>query len=92
MIIKDRRKLSDLVSVGPAFLADFDDLGITEVEQLVDKDACELVGELEQIRKQKLDPCCEDVFRAAIEQAKNPDLPKEKCIWHFWSRVRKRQF
>jgi len=87
----DNRKLIDLVSVGPATLADFDNLGISEVAQLVDKNPLELVAQLEQIKGVRLDPCCTDVFRAAIEQARNPHLPREKCQWFYWSKVRKGQ-
>lgn len=87
----DKRRLRDLTSVGPATLADFEDLGITEVDHLIDKDARELFERLQQLRGQKVDPCCEDVFRTAIEQARNPDLPKQKQQWHYWSKLRKRQ-
>ena len=87
----DSRKLSDLVSVGPATLRDLEDLGITEVSHLIDRDAIELFDQLQEIKGQKLDRCCQDVFRAAIEQARDPELPKEKCQWHYWSKVRKRE-
>ncbi len=87
----EKRKLIDLVSVGPATLADFGDLGITEVEQLITADHHNLFQRLQQLKGQKLDPCCEDVFRAAIEQARNPDLPEEKKNWYYWSKVRKGQ-
>ena len=87
----DERKLIDLTSVGPATLADFEDLGITEVEHLIDKDARELFERLQRHKGQKLDPCCEDVYRAAIEQARDPDLPKQQRQWHYWSKVRKGQ-
>lgn len=86
----DPRKLIDLVSVGPAILADFEDLGITEVEHLINQDAVELFDRLHEIKGLKyFDRCCEDVFRCAIEQARDPKLPKEKCQWHYWSKVRK---
>ena len=87
--MNEQRKLTDLVSVGPATLSDLEDLGITEVEHLIDKDARELYEQMQEIKGQRLDPCCEDVYRAAIEQAKDPDLPDEKRIWHYWSKVRK---
>jgi hypothetical protein len=87
----ERRRLIDLTSVGPATLVDFEDLGITEVEHLVDKNARTLFKELQLLKGQRLDPCCEDVFRAAIEQARDPNLPIEKRQWHYWSKVRKRQ-
>ena len=35
------------------------------------------------------DICCLDVFRAAVAQARNPDLPAEQCQWWTWSRKRK---
>ncbi|MDF1544421.1 MAG: helix-hairpin-helix domain-containing protein [bacterium] len=87
--MKENRKLADLVSVGPATLRDFEELGISEVEQLIDKDSVTLFERLEKIKGQKLDRCCEDVFRTAIEQARNPKLPEEKKQWYYWSRVRK---
>ena len=87
----DKRRLIDLTSVGRATLAHFEDLGITEVDHLIDKDARELFERFQQLRGQKVDPCCEDVFRAAIEQARNPNLPKRKQQWHYWSKLRKRQ-
>lgn len=89
--VADKRRLSDLTSVGPATLADFEDLGITEVDHLINKDARELFERLQQLRGRKVDPCCEDVFRAAIEQARDPSLPKQKRLWHYWSNQRKRQ-
>ena len=87
----DGRQLQDLISVGPATLADLRELGIAKIEQLIDKDAVELFNQLQQIKGQKLDRCCEDVFRAAIEQARDPNLPRKKCQWHYWSKVRKGQ-
>jgi len=87
----DQRKLKDLVSAGPAFLAVFEDLGITEVEHLMDKDARELFERMQRLKGERVDPCCEDVFRTAIEQARDPNLPKEKRPWHYWSKVRKQR-
>ena len=89
--MKDNRALSDLTSVGPATLVDFEDLGITEVEHLLKKDAGALYLQLQEIKGRKLDPCCEDVFQCAIEQARDPNLPEEKKQWHYWSKVRKQQ-
>ena len=83
------RELLSLVSVGKATLADFHDLGINRVEQLVGQDARELFVRLGKLKGTKLDPCCKDVFSAAIAQAENPNLPHEQCQWHYWSRKRK---
>jgi len=87
----EERKLTDLVSVGPATAADFEDLGITEVEHLVDKDAEELFERLQRLKGRKVDLCCLDVFRAAIAQAQDPNLPEAKRHWPYWSKLRKGQ-
>ncbi len=62
-LMKDSWELKDLVSVGPATLKDFDDLGITLMEQLIDKDARELFENLQLIKEQKLDPNSVDLYR-----------------------------
>ncbi len=86
----ETRKLLDLVSVGKATYDDFIMLDIHSVEDLVGRDASQLFEELKQIRGLKtLDRCCEDVFRCAIKQAENPNLPNEQKQWHYWSKVRK---
>jgi len=84
-----RRQLRDLVSVGPATVRDLEDLGITEIDHLCDKDAESLYQELQQLRGGYVDICCRDVFEAAIAQARDPELPKEKRQWWYWSRRRK---
>lgn len=89
--MKDSRALKDLTSVGPATLSDFTMLGISSVAQLVNKDAHKLYLKLQKIIGQRLDPCCEDVFRCAIEQARNPKLPKAKRQWFYWSKIRKQR-
>jgi Pathogenicity locus len=42
-----------------------------------------------QVTGQTQDICCLDVFRAAVAQAKNPNLPIEQRRWWHWSRKRK---
>lgn len=83
------RKLKDLVSVGPAFLKDFAMLGIETVEQLAKRDPEKLYLELCRKTGARQDPCVLDTFRAAVEQARDPNLPPEKCVWWYWSGVRK---
>lgn len=85
----EERKLRDLVSIGPAMLRDFELLGIAGVSQLSRKDPEKLYEKLCRITKQPVDICCLDVFRAAVEQARNPRLPPEQCQWWYWSRKRK---
>jgi len=90
--MKETRKLIDLVSVGPATIDDFNLLGIKSVKDLIDKKAETLYAQLQQWRGEKIDICCLDVFRCAIEQARNPNLPEEKCQWWYWSRARKNNY
>ena len=60
----DKRALSDLESVGPATLSDLEELGITEVSHLLNKDARDLFTNLQKLKGRRLDSCCEDVFRS----------------------------
>ena len=86
----DSRKLSDLISVGPAMLRDFDILGVRSVAQLARRNPDRLYESLCRIAPQHQDICCLDVFRAAVAQARDPKLPVERCQWWYWSRDRKR--
>jgi hypothetical protein len=83
------RRLQDLISIGPAMLRDFDLLGIHSVSQLAKQQPKKLYDDLCRITGQKLDICCLDVFRAAVAQARDPQLPAEQCQWWYWSRLRK---
>ena len=89
--MKVARTLSDLGSVGPAMVRDFQLLGITRVEQLVGRDPEQLYHKLCGITGSKQDICVLDVFRCAVAQAENPELSAEKRQWFYWSRVRKGQ-
>ncbi len=83
------RCLCDLISVGPAFLRDFDLLGVRRVQQLARRNPKTLYESLCRTKGQAQDICCLDVFRAAVAQARNPNLPLEQCQWWYWSRQRK---
>jgi hypothetical protein len=83
------RQLLDLAGVGPAMLKDFDILGIRSVEELSRQEATELYERLCRVTNQKQDICVLDTFRAAVAQARDPDLPTEKRNWWYWSRARK---
>ena len=87
--LKKLQELNRLVSVGDATLRDFGLLGIETLEDLACCDATDLYDRLCQSKGAKLDPCCEDIFQAAIEQAKNPHLAEEKKSWWYWSKKRK---
>jgi nucleotidyltransferase/DNA polymerase involved in DNA repair len=86
---KSRRKLADLISIGPAMLRDFDLLGIHSVEQLARQDPRRLYDKLGRLVRQHQDICVLDTFCAAVAQARNPQLPVEQCQWWYWSKKRK---
>jgi hypothetical protein len=87
----ETRQLRDLVSIGPAMLKDFELLGISSVAQLRRRSPQRMYNELCRLRGQRLDPCCLDVFVAAVAQAKDPQLPIEQRQWWYWSKVRKNE-
>jgi len=83
------RNLEDLISIGPAMRRDFELLGIRTMKQLARQDPARLYRKLCRITGQRVDICCQDVFSAAVAQARNPFLPAEQCQWWYWSRLRK---
>jgi hypothetical protein len=85
------RRLRDLRGVGPSILRDFELLGVRNVDQLAKKNGRSLYLQLMDITGKRQDPCVEDVFRCAVAQAKNPDLPRDQCDWWYWSRQRKQE-
>jgi hypothetical protein len=85
----EERQLSDLVSIGPAMLRDFELLGVRTVAQVGAAHSEKMYEKLCQVTGQAQDICCLDVFRAAVAQAKNPNLPIEQRLWWQWSRKRK---
>ena len=86
---KEGRRLRDLWSVGPAIERDLRSLGVHEVAQLARRSPERLYRQLEHITGKKQDPCVLDTFRAAVAQALDPNLPRERCVWWHYSRLRK---
>jgi hypothetical protein len=86
-----RRRLEDLISIGPAMLHDFEMLGIRSVAQLARQNPQRMYARLTRVSGQRQDPCVLDVFCAAVAQARNPRLPAEKCQWWYWSSKRKQR-
>lgn len=84
-----QRRLGDLISIGPAMLRDFDQLGIRSVAQLAKQDPKKMYARLQRLTGQRVDPCVLDTFCAAVAQARHPRLPAEKCQWWYYSRKRK---
>ena len=85
----EERQLIDLVSIGPAMLRDFELLGVGSVAQLARRNPEKMYEKLCEVTGQAQDICCLDVFRAAVAQAKNPNLPNDQRLWWQWSRKRK---
>ena len=83
------RQLTDLISVGPAMLRDFEMLGIRSVAQLAKQEPRKMYDRLSWKTGQRQDPCVLDTFCAAVAQARDPQLPAEKCVWWYWSKKRK---
>lgn len=83
--------LSDLVSIGPAMLRDFERLGVRSVRELARRSPEKLYEQLCAVTGQRQDLCVLDTFRAAVAQARNPRLPGAQRNWWYWSRLRKRQ-
>ena len=84
-----QRQLADLMSIGPAMLRDFDQLGIRSVAELAKQDPKKMYARLAHRTGQRIDPCVLDTFSAAVAQARNPRLPAEQCQWWYYSRKRK---
>ena len=83
------QRLGDLISVGPAMLRDFEQLGIHSVAQLARQNPRKMYDRLRHLTGRRQDPCVLDTFCAAVAQARNSRLPAEKCQWWWWSRKRK---
>jgi len=89
-MVSETRELSDLISVGPAILRDFDLLGVRSVAALARRNPEKMYAQLERIAPQHMDICVLDTFRAAVAQARNPRLPAEQCQWWWWSAQRQK--
>ncbi len=89
--MQEVRQLSDLVSIGPAMLNDFDRLGVRSVRELARRRPEKLYEQLCAATGQRVDICCLDVFRAAVAQARNPRLPAAQKNWWYYSRQRRKR-
>jgi hypothetical protein len=83
------RRLESLISVGPAIRCDFELLGIRSVAELGFANPRDMYWKLCRLTGKRQDICVQDVFSAAVAQARNPRLPAEQCVWWYWSRKRK---
>ena len=87
--MRKQRQLSDLVSIGPAMLRDFEQLGVRSVAALARRRPQSLYEALCRATGKAQDLCVLDTFSAAVAQARNPRLPAAQRQWWYWSRKRK---
>ncbi len=81
------KTLREMANVGPATMGDFKVLGISRVDQLVEREAFELWEDLCTRTKQRHDPCCIDLFMSVISQARG----EAPCPWWNFTKARKLQ-
>ncbi len=72
-------------------MEDFEDLGIESVADLARRSPRRMYQDLCRIKGTTCSICCLDVFRAVVEQAKNPNLTPEQRKWWYWTEVRKKE-
>jgi hypothetical protein len=77
-------QFQSLDSVGPATAADLWALGYRSVAALRRARPRRMYDRMCALAGQPLDPCVEDVFRAAVAQAREPGLPPEQRNWWYW--------
>jgi hypothetical protein len=82
-------RLRDLAGVGPAIEADLRLLGVISVSELARHSGDELYEKLCRVTGMRQDVCVLDVFRCAVAQARDANLPAEQRNWWWWSRQRK---
>jgi hypothetical protein len=82
-------RLRDLAGVGSAIEADLRLLGVISVSELARQSGDELYEKLCRVTGMRQDVCVLDVFRCAVAQARDANLPAERRNWWWWSRQRK---
>ena len=70
-------------------LHDFELLGVRSVGELARENPDELYARLSRLTDRSQDICVLDVFRCAVAQARDPQLPLDQCQWWWWSRQRR---
>lgn len=73
-----------LSSVGPSMAADIVGLGYHSLAELAKADPNDMYVKFSRKVGRSVDPCVEDVFRCAVAQAREPDLPEEARNWWYW--------
>lgn len=77
-------RFQSLGSVGPSLAADIWALGYRSFDDLAKADPAEMYMAFTARVGRPVDPCVEDVFRCAVAQVRDPDLPAEARNWWYW--------
>jgi hypothetical protein len=64
---QEAKRFTDIVNVGPATSAALEKLGFGQPTDLQGQDAFDMHARLEQIERERVDPCVIDVFLAVID-------------------------
>ncbi len=81
-------QFQSLGSVGPSLSQDLWDLGFRTIADLKGANPVEMYERFSRTAGQRADPCVEDVFRCAVAQARDPELPDEMRQWWMWKEHR----
>ncbi len=81
-------QFQSLGSVGPSLAQDLWDLGFRSISDLKGANPTEMYERFSKISGHRADPCVEDVFRCAVAQAQDPELPDELRQWWMWKEQR----
>ncbi|SEG78494.1 helix-hairpin-helix domain-containing protein [Paenibacillus sp. UNC499MF] len=79
--LKAASEFQSVPSIGPAFAKDLIKLGYYELQELKEKDGARLFEKLEELYRERIDPCVEDQFRFIVFYANNPGSDKQ--WWDF---------
>gem|GEM_PF-725255 len=77
-----------LDSVGPSIADDLYALGYRTIPELAQASPTVMYQKLCHLAGNRIDPCVEDVFRCAVAQARNADLPEQARQWWYWTPYR----
>ena len=81
-------QFQSLGSVGAKMAEKIWRLGYTSLQTLAKADPVRMYHDYSRMLRRTADPCVEDVFRCAIAQARDKNLPIEQTQWWYWSSFR----
>ena len=82
--VKAGNELTSIPYVGESIAADFQNIGITHIEDLKGKNPQELYERICMYQGTQVDRCVLYVCRSAVYYAENPNPDPEKVKWWNW--------